>query len=187
MPKLTLAAFWTICLSLSCGAITFLNAEAPSSPRDYNYPATPLEAADIKYVVTTMGNANNPLTYVALLGKRGELTRRGENIDQVHPLRFLSCIFSDEQMKASMRNIHKNMTWRNFLYGESGNGGLCNSLNEEASRNNLLDEQIYHFSTELGINFDKYHNLIQNRQWEPLVVALIEDIPRKGNYRQYDY
>ncbi len=180
----TLLAIYMI---LCCPSITHASSEENWSPRDYDLVTSQSEADDIKYVVTTMGNANNALTYVALLGKRGELKTRGDRIDNVHPLRFLACVFNDEQMKVSMRNIQKNMTWKNFLYGEDQNGGLAASFNEEANRNNLRPEQIHDFTDALGVNFDKYYRLMQNRQWETVVVSLIQDVPRKGDYRRNDY
>ncbi len=184
----TTTNLWALCLALCFGLFSPLEAEhAIYSPRNYDTEVSLADAADIRYLVSAMGNANNPFSYVALFAKRNELKQSGDRIENVHPLRFLACAFSDEQMKVSMRNIQKNLTWKNFLYGENGDSGLANTFEQEADRGNLRTEQIYDFTSTLGVDFGKYNQLIQDRKWEAVVAALISDVPRKGHYRRNDY
>ncbi len=185
MSKTAFTALWSMFLILCCG----LYANESTDFRNYNRGVTPSEASDIKFIITTMGHVTSPLAYAALVSKAGDLNRAGDRIDGVHPLQFLACIFSDEEMKISMRNIQKNQPWQDFLYGAwpKRNSGLANTFKEEANRGNLTPDQVHRFAQALGVDFPKYNNLIQNHRWEEVVASLINDIPRKGGYRKNDF
>jgi len=184
MPRTFPFILWALCLAFC--TISYASAQADSQ-RDYYAPMHQADASDIKFVVTSLGQVTGIVSYAKLWGKASELRNCHQRIDHVHPLRFLEYIFTNEEMKAAMRIIQKNRAWGDFLHGENKNDGLANSLAEEASRNNLRPEQIHDFTNNVGVSFDKYYPLFQNGQWETIVVSLIKDIPRKGNFRRNDY
>lgn len=152
--------------------------ESSLSPyRAYENTLTPQERATISDIVLTLANTSYP----KLLLKKGELDRKGAQIDHVHPLRHLACIFTDEQLKAGIRNIReKKLVWRSYV------NGLGSSLTEESQRDNLKEGYILDFAQMVGINPSLIWPLINERRWRDFIEVLIDSIPRKGNPRRYD-
>lgn len=156
----------------------YVRAEAMPAVRQRNYSVgvTDNEAADIRYIVKTLGNSN-----IAKIGvSQPSLKSAGDRIDRVHPLNFLTVVFSDEELKASMRNLEgKSWVWKKFLKG------LTDSLAEESATNNILPFA-NDFANRIGINPSIFMNTMQAGQWEKFVIALIHGVPRKGQTDRYD-
>jgi hypothetical protein len=150
---------------------------AASSYRSYEHEVTAEEKSVISSIVLTL--ANN--SYAKLLLKKSELDKKGSDIDHVHPLRHLACIFTDEELKVAIRNIReKSLVWKNYVHG------LGESLAQESHRDNLTELYIRDFAALVGINPDLIFAPLAEGRWRDFIELLIDSIPRKGNPRRYD-
>lgn len=148
-----------------------------STPRNYNEAVNPSQKKDISFIVKTI--ANNSM--VKILKYKSSLEKAGDRVNSVHPLRFLMCIFTDEELKVCIRNIQsKGWAWSNFM------GGLSDSLTEEYNRNNMTDDFIQNFAATVGINPSIIYPAISGKNWHELVNLLIKYIPRQGDTNRYD-
>ena len=144
--------------------------------RDYNASLKSSEKSDIKFLITTMGNSSLP----KILANKSALKKAGDRVDGVHPLRFLACIFSDEEMKAAMANLQgRTWVWTEYL------NGVNDSFNTENKLNNVM-QYMPDFAKNLNVDFATVNGLALNNQWTDLVDYLIKVIPRKGNPGRYD-
>ncbi len=146
-------------------------------PRDYFADLRAEEKGDIRFIVTTLANKN--VWTIALV--QDDLTAAGDRIDHLHPLRFLATVFSDEELKVSIRNIRgKGLIWHRFL------GGLKDCLTTEAKVGNLREEMILHFAQTVNVNPALIRNVINAYQWDDFIDVLITYIPRQGDQDRYD-
>lgn len=151
---------------------------AKSPYRNYNIPITPKQKSDIALIVNTLGQGS--LAKIAKSKK--ELTKAGDRLDQVHPFRFLMCIFTDDEMKASLLALSKRFP--SWMYNEFL-AGVKSSSEEEANRNNLAP-YINDFAHQVGVSPDLITPAINQRQWTQLVQILIDNVPRNGNPGRYN-
>lgn len=158
------------------------NVRASTNPfeeekREYNRETTDEEKKDLRYILKSLASK----TWSELLKSKSSLNRAGDRIDDLHPLRFLICIFTDEELKGCVHSIRDSKKiWDNFFEG------LESSLKEEAQRSNMKPEFVQDFANILGINVSSVSDIIANRQWEKLVDTLLKLLPRKGNPGRYD-
>lgn len=153
-------------------------AKKEASPpfKDYSSKVTSSQKKDIKFIVNTLGM--NSLVSISSL--KSDLKKTGKRIESIHPLRFLGCVFTDEEMKASMQAMEgRSWVWSEFA------SGLINSLEVEASRDNLKWEFIIDFSTKVGVSTELLGPIIQKRQWDSFISTLIHNVPRSGNAGRY--
>ena len=148
--------------------------------RDYNATITEEELNDIRYVVNNLGEKSRPI----ILKMKGSIRSAGNRIKHLHPLRFLTCVFTDERMKVSMKNLEgKHFVWPPFYEGISG------AFEEESNKNNLTDAQIADFAKKIALDakwFDSLTSFIKGRRWAELIHLLIEKIPRNTETDRYD-
>lgn len=146
--------------------------------RDYNRPVTAAEKEDIGYIVKNL--ATN--TWTQLLRHRSSLKKAGERVDHVHPLRFLMCIFTDEELKGGIHSINGRggKIWREFY------SGLADSLEEESTRGNMESQVIKDFAHRVGVKVDLITPHINEHRWSAFIEVLIKNIPRGGNPDRYD-
>ncbi len=126
-------------------------------------PITPDEAETIWKIIDTVANNN-----VLKLGlKKGDLERKGKKVHHVHPLKFLSTIFSDPHLRKCMKDVRDSyFKWSGFM------GGLEERMNEEWEKNNLYPH-VNGFSALVKAHPDQVRMFIQARDWEGLVKYLI--------------
>lgn len=168
--------FFATCVSpVGMEARMLVKASATSTPRDYYAPISPRQKKDLSYIVNTLSKSS----LVSLMRQKRDLERAGDRINNIHPLRFLIAIFTDEELKVGIRNIPKGWVWDDFMKG------LRDSLNEEAGRGNMRVDCIEDFARVLEINMSSIMPAIQSRRWEELVSTLIAIIPRKGDTKRY--
>lgn len=149
--------------------------EAPK--RDYMAYFSKNDKKDISFIVNTLGTCS----LIKIAASQSEIKKAGDRIAPVHPLNFLLCIFTDEEMKASMVAMQdRRWVWGEFI------DGLKDSSECETKRNNMRPEFIYDFAAKVGINPELIIPLIQNHQWKQLVVVLIKNIPRNTETGRYD-
>ena|ERR1700733_2518388 len=157
-------------------------AAKPTVVRNYNAPFTEVHKENIFYIVSTLGS-NKSLRQI--LKEKGALEKAGDKIDEVHPLRFLMYVFSEEELKAAMANLKaksglNSMPWKKFKKG------LFESLTDEYEKNNITPEFIADFAANLGIDPTLIIPAIQENDWDKLLSLLIKLIPRQGNYNRYN-
>lgn len=142
-----------------------------SSPRNYAQTVSIKEKEDIRYIVVTL--ATN--SWLQLLGAKSSLKRAGDRIDHIHPLRFIMCIFTDEELKGSVHSIRdRSKIWSEFF------DGLAKSLEEEFRRNNLRADQIEDLARILNIDPNLITASLQQRKWEQTLDQLLVYLPRTG-------
>lgn len=147
-----------------------------ANPRSYEDGITVEESADIAYILKTMANSSLPRIKVA----ESSLNKAGDRIDHVHPFYFLSCIFTNEELKVCIRNLQgRTWVWKGFL------DGITSSLEEENGRNNLL-QFTSDFAAKIKVNSDIIFPIIQAGRWERLIDTLIDVVPREGGTDRYN-
>lgn len=145
--------------------------------RNYNTAVTTDEIRDITFILTTLAKSS----LASLATSKSSLNKAGDRIDHIHPLRFLSVVFTDETLKASVSAIRsRSWVWDQFF------DGLQRSLKEESQKNNLTPNQVNEFAGIVGIPAASIQNIVNNRHWKELIYFLIDTIPRSGNPNMYD-
>lgn len=145
--------------------------------RNYDVPMTEDEKKDIAFILTTL--AKSSLT--SLASSKSSLNKAGDRIDHIHPFRFLSFVFTDEQLKTCVSAIRsRSWVWDHFF------DGLQRSLKEESQKNNLTASQVNEFASLIGVAAAPIQNAVNNKRWKELVNFLIDAIPRAGNPNRYD-
>lgn len=154
--------------------------QAVPPQRDYTKKVTAQEEKDIRYIVTQMAT----LQWDKLWSNRGKLKAVGDRVGHVHPLRFLMCVFCDEEMKGAChcikdRKIKK--IWREFTKG------LYESLETETKRNNMSYAFIDHFATTVGgVTKEMIVPPLLEQNWDQFMDLLLQHIPRSGDPGRYD-
>lgn len=146
--------------------------------RDYNLKISKKEKQDIAFIVTTLGRSSLKKIWDA----ESSLKKAGDRVDHVHPLRFISCIFSDEELKVGLLQVRE----RTGLISKKFFNGLYDSLTAEADLDNLRIEYIQDFAANLNIDSNAIVGPIQQRDWKGLIDTLIILLPRSGNPNRYD-
>lgn len=146
-------------------------------PRSYENSLSQGEADDIRFIVTTLADKSIP----TILKNKGAIEAAGDRIDHVHPLRFLMCVFTNEELKVGIRNLRaKGLLWGEFV------AGLKDSLATESNNQNITNAQIAHFASTVGIDINIIYTPIQERRWDNFIDLLIAHIPRKDDGNRYD-
>lgn len=101
-----------------------------------------------------------------IYSKISDIKELGERIKPVHPLKFLSTIFSNKTLVDKIRGIFSNIFKRKeFL------AGVNVSLNKE---NNLL-EYLPDFSSEIDVDENTLRPYFEKRNWTEMVNCLIKE------------
>lgn len=140
--------------------------------RDYQAGVTKEQKEDIAFLVTTLAWGG----VIELAKKDKDLKAIKPRIVNVHPLIFLSVIFSNEKLIAGIAAIkeRKIPTLKSTFFGE-----LRGSLEEEGGRNNLL-QFVDDFANKLDISKKKISPLLENGNYDEFIDMLIELKPREG-------
>ena len=108
------------------------------------------------------------LSWPKLLWKKKDMEKLGDQVDHVHPLRFLGVIMSDDHLKECMREIASSpLKMSRFM------AGLSEKLEKNAKAHNLL---IHVAGFAETVNKDPYRieDLIIKKKWRALVDYLTE-------------
>ncbi len=104
---------------------------------------------------------------ISLLFKQGHLKQLGAQINHLHPLKFLSTIFKDPNLRECMKKVADDyFKWNGFMEG------LAPSLTKEADKGKL-EKHLLDFAEDIGISPDHIRKYFQNRDWESLVHSLM--------------
>jgi hypothetical protein len=124
---------------------------------------TESDKANIGEIVTILAENGK----LSLLLKSSYLKQLGAQIAHVHPMKFLTTIFTNPQLKLGMNEIFDDYFKRNGFMD-----GLGPSLTKEADKNKL-DRFLADFAKELGIALEPMKVYFQSRDWEGLVYFLM--------------
>lgn len=148
-----------------------------SKKREYYQPLTVEDKEDISYILKTLAKSS----WTQLLGAKQSLKRAGDRVDHVHPLNFLTFVFSKEELKGSLHSIKdRSKIWKEFF------SGISKSLEEEANLNNLLEEHINDFAIGLNLDPSIIKASLANHQWNTFLQLLLQHLPRTGKPDRYD-
>lgn len=146
--------------------------------RNYSFLVTKGEKGDIQFILKSLSTKSIP----SLLSNMKQLRRAGDRIIHLHPLRFLECVFTDEELKAYVHNVRKRggMMWSEFF------DGISDSLKDEMGIGNMKDEYIHDFACIVGIEVPIIYGFILAQKWDDFIKALVVHIPRDGDTGRYD-
>jgi hypothetical protein len=144
--------------------------------RNYSAGTTTMQASDIGYIIKTLANSSLP----KIKSAESSLKKAGDRIDVVHPLQFLICVFSDEELKVCLRNLQgRTWVWKDFL------SGITDTLAEEDARGNVLP-YIYDYANKVGVDANELLPIVQSGKWERFVNRSIELVPRAPGSNRYN-
>jgi len=153
------------------GAIAYAKK---ATARNYHTCVSAREKKNILFIMRTL--ANTPLLKI----KKEPLKKAGEKIEQLHPFKFLECVFTDEELKVCMHNIQgRSWVWREFLRG------ITDSLAQEAAIGNLLPYR-QEFANTIQIDPSLINPSLQGSHWKEFVNILIDKVPRNGDPNHYN-
>jgi len=165
------------------GVLDFWAGECEEAPaakgaaRPYRGQATQYEKSTLRYIILSLSNQK----MLWLLAHEGELDRKGNSIDHMHPLDYWQTIFTDKEMIAAMHNIpNRSRVWKKFI-SRSGD-----TLSEEHARGNLRPEQIRSFCRNVKVRYTQIEPLLRTKQWEKFVRTLIAQVPRGSDNNRYN-
>lgn len=140
-----------------------LACEAAEAPSYTELVCTEEDQNNIDYLIQTMATHRK----LSLLLKKNELNGIGDKIYHVHPFKFLGTVFSNENLKACMREIYKDyFKWNGFM------DGLGPSLTIQADQGKL-GQYLNDFAKETGVTSQELLGYIQSKDWESMVRYLM--------------
>lgn len=108
------------------------------------------------------------LSWGSLLYRMRDMNKLGDDVDHVHPMRFIGYICGNDHLKSCLREVKgSSLKWTRFVDGFGG------KMNKNFDANNLL-KHIPGLCHETGANYDEVERLIQSRSWEALIGVLLK-------------
>lgn len=135
---------------------------------EVTYPllATPQNREDVAYIIESLSQG-----VVHLLCNKQQIEGAGDQIKNLHPLKFLEIIFSDSNLSQHISTTQKNFIkrpWREFI------SNLQNNMVREKEQKNL-SRYIKPFAKSLKLSVEEITPWIENPEdSEKLVLYLIE-------------
>ena len=130
----------------------------------YQLPLLEEDKRNIRIIIRSMAE-KGPLK---LLLERRYLEKKGDQVNYIHPLRFIGYIFSDEKLRNCMRQIKTSrFKWNEFIRGFS------RRMDEEYAVDNLIRfipefvEQVHSQHPE------RIESFIKKKSWEEFVADLL--------------
>lgn len=150
-------------LSASIIKITPKDKDKEKDPTFQELVCTDEDVAKITEIVTTIADTNK----LSLLFKQTHLRELGAQINHVHPLKFLSTVFSNPHLKTCMFYI-----WNDSFKRSGFIDGLGPSLTRESDKGKLA-QYLPDFSKEVGASQKDMQVYVDQRDWDNFVVFLI--------------
>ena len=138
----------------------------PSKPQDETYSelvCTEQDHANIIELIKTMAENGK----ISLLFRQTHLRYIGAQINHVHPLKFLSTVFCNSELKLCMKDIFEDYFKRTGFMD-----GLGASLTREMEKGKL-EQYIGEFAKDVNVHKDEIRPYFQSGDWEALVRYLI--------------
>ena len=137
---------------------------------------SPVDRAKIIELFSTFGSHN---LAILLLQYYSKLDKLGDEIEHVHPLKLIGCIFSAKdpyqkaQMQKYMDNIYNDrLKWKNFYEGRPPHSGFGPNMTHEMKKNNLL-RHLKDFAQEVNVSEENLRPYFEKQDWKGLVKFLI--------------
>ena len=138
----------------------------PADTQDpfYQLPLLEEDKKNIQIIIKTMAEKG----LVKLLLERRYLEKKGDQVNYIHPLRFIGYIFSDEKLKNCMRQIKTSrFKWNEFIKGFS------RRMDEEYTLDNLI-RFIPEFVEQVHVQHpERIESFIRKKSWEEFVADLL--------------
>lgn len=113
----------------------------------------------IYWVIHTIAKSNA----IKLGLKQSEVRKKGDKIEHVHPLRFLSYVMGEGSLRGDMQKIKSSSyKWSNFM------DNYTSRLSREAANNNLL-QYVPGFAHSLGVDVEVIRSFVIRHDWYGLV------------------
>lgn len=182
--KFLTTIFFTCFLSVAIPAFSHSVSSAPypferaEMYRDYYAEVSDIEIAEMRFILKSLAQKS----LLSLWSYEDDLKKAGDNIDHIHPLVFLTCIFTCDEFIVYINNIKDrgSWVWEEFV------SGFERSLDEEADKDNLKEEFFQDFLAKIGVNPSLVKKKIQKRDWEAFIKILIMQVKRQGEPGKYD-
>jgi hypothetical protein len=127
-------------------------------------PCTEEHKACIYEIISTMAENSK----LSLLFNQSHLKGLGDQISDVHPMKFLSTIFNDPHLKMCM-----NLIWNDYFKRNGFLDGLGPSLTREMEKGKLT-MHIPDFAQDVGVEAEHLRPYFNAQDWENLVLFLIQ-------------
>lgn len=167
MRKIWSIVFFAIAISLTSTLGASIIKKPPTKSTELAYKdlaCTEADKANIYEIISTMAENGK----LSLLFKQGHLKELGSQINHVHPLKFLSTIFSDAHLKSCMYYI-----WNDYFKRNGFMDGLGPSLGRESEKGKL-NQYIGDFAKDVGVPAENLKPYFEAQDWENLVLFLIQ-------------
>jgi len=145
------------------GIIQFPPAGGGSDIAYKDLVCTEEDRAKIYEIVSTI--ANNPK--LSLLFSQSHLRQLGQEINHVHPLKFLATVFSNSELKSSMYYVFDDGFKRSGFMD-----GLGPSLDRESQKGKLA-MYLKDFAAEVSVSPESLQEYFKSRDWDNMVRFLI--------------
>jgi len=134
-----------------------------------NLRLTKDDVENITYIITSLGEQGK----LSLLVNKTELQRRGELIQGVHPLKFLTVVFKDNHLKkfCMPEILNDYFKKKNFL------DGLGANMTKEAQKGKI-QKYMPDFLGEINLSPKHQNNLlkfVEERNWEGFVRYIVNN------------
>lgn len=127
---------------------------------------TDKEKEGVREIVTILGKPRWA-KYLYLAAKTFYLREKGDEVDNVHPLRFIGFICADPKLRGYLANIKEDSwIWPQFI------GPLGEALHKKAQKNEL-DPFLSGFSEELHVEPSRVKTYIFDKNFDGLVDYLL--------------
>jgi len=157
--------FVVACLALPISGSIIKKPPTKSTETPYkDLVCTDEDRANVYEIISTMSENGK----LSLLFKQSHLKEVGSRINHLHPLKFLSAIFTDPHLKSCMYYI-----WNDYFKKGGFLDGLGPSLTREAERGKL-EQYLDDFSAEVGVKGENIRPYFNSHDWEGLVLYLIQ-------------
>ncbi|MBI2811276.1 MAG: hypothetical protein HYX67_10670 [Candidatus Melainabacteria bacterium] len=136
---------------------------APIGNPYFQLPISEKEQRIIRTIITTMADKN--IIQLALI--KHTMEKKGKKITHVHPMRFAGYIFSNSDLRSSMKQVKKSsFKWDAFV------DGFSKRMKEEYNNNNI-NKYIDGFSSQVGADPASVTRFIDKKDWEGLLKFLL--------------
>jgi hypothetical protein len=129
-----------------------------------NYENIPSCSEKEKQEVISLFNDINNHGYLYLMSHAVDFYTRSKQIEKIHPLRFLICLFSNTTITSSMKEISKSLKWCAISKGFQSNFDKYSDLHLYLNP----------FAKEMVLTPNKMEKYFKEKNWPGLVEYLID-------------
>lgn len=156
-------------VKIPCFSTITDNRSLLSKKLSYDKKPTADELKKIDYIITSTGSCHLP----ALMMRRSELKQMGDELESMHPLRYISSIITNPKLKNELIKIKaRGQKWLESHVWTVTFDRNVERLNKEAEQNNLLC-YMDQFAMDLKLDSSHLTTLVKNKRWKEFFDALL--------------